>query len=282
MRISLITLIKSEVIKTLKQILNGDENVLVGYIFGSFVHDYVTPLSDVDIAVLLNDGSLKKLSELWSKIAKGLKVNEDLIDLVNLSDASTSLKFYVLKNGIKLLDRGSYDDELKSQVIKDYPDAKLLLNSMYEEGLKDLSCELNKDLLKSRVSEVVERLTTLREEILSKEKEEVLKSRLYKASMERCLHISIEAILDICRHIVSVKKLGIPETYRELIELLSEASIIPNDLADKLKELIGLRNILIHRYMIIDHERLYNEIESVESVAKSFIMIVEELIRRGC
>jgi len=96
----------SEVLRMLRGELSGDDNVLLAYVFGSYVHGFTTPLSDVDVAVLLKDNSLRKLSDLWGRLAKALKIGEGLLDLVDLARAPIHLKYSVVKHGFKLVDRG--------------------------------------------------------------------------------------------------------------------------------------------------------------------------------
>lgn len=273
---------KNRLIKTVREVLEADENVLLAYLFGSCVEGYLTPLSDVDVALLLKDEDLGKLSGLLSELAKALKITEDRIDVANLSKASTTLKRHILKKGLKLVDKGGYEDEAWREVAIALPEVKALQSLIYEVGLRSLDCGLNKDLLKSRGYEIVERVATLKEEILSKSREEILASRLYRSSMERCVHVAIEAMLDICRHIVSAKKLGLPETYRELVELASNAGFMPEGLAERIKELVGLRNLLIHRYMAIEFDKLYREAKELPSTAENFMNMLENLINKGC
>jgi uncharacterized protein YutE (UPF0331/DUF86 family) len=95
--------------------------------------------------------------------------------------------------------------------------------------------------------------------------------------VEKCVHVAIEAMLDIRRHIVSAKKLGFPETYRELVELAANAGFIPEGLAERIKELVGLRNILIHRYRVIESDKLYEKAKELLSTAEYFMSILENL-----
>ncbi len=266
----------------LKQELSNDENVLLAYIFGSVARGLITPLSDVDIAVLLKDSCLKELGKLWSNIAKALRVSEDKVDLVDLSQAPITLKCSIVKHGFKLVDKGDYEESLKKELVSKYLEAKFLLDSTYSEAVRTLSCEVDKNLLKLRIFEALERIATLREEVLSKPKEQVIASRVYKGLMERCVHIIIEAMLDVCRHIVSAKKLGIPETYGDLVRLLREGGILLPDLAERIEDLVMLRNVLVHRYIIISHEKLYEESKALIRVIEEFIGIVESLIKEGC
>jgi uncharacterized protein YutE (UPF0331/DUF86 family) len=100
--------------------------------------------------------------------------------------------------------------------------------------------------------------------------------------MERYVHVAVEAMLDVCRHIVSAKKLGIPETYKDFVKLLRDNSILPFKLAARIEEYVGLRNILVYRYMVIDHERLYEEAKKLVKVAEDFVNIMESLLKKEC
>jgi len=272
----------SEELERLRGELLGDDNVLLAYVFGSYVHGFTTPLSDMDVAVLLKDNSLRKLSDLWSRLAKALKISEDLLDLVDLARAPIRLKYSVVKYGFKLVDRGGFEERLRGELIGGYPEARRLLDSTYEEAVRTLNCRVDRELLKSRIVEILECIAALREDILSRPWGQVAASRLHRSSMERYVHVAIEAMLDACRYIVSAKKLGIPETYRDLIRMLRDNGILPIELAARMEEYVGLRNILVHRYIAIDHERLYEEAKILIKVAEGFVNAMESLLKKEC
>jgi len=272
----------SEELERLRGELLGDDNVLLAYVFGSYVHGFTTPLSDVDVTVLLKDNSLRKLSDLWSRLAKALKISEDLLDLVDLAGAPIRLKYSVVKYGFKLVDRGGFEERLMRELIGGYPEARRLLDSTYEEAVRTLNCRVDRELLKSRIVEVLECIAALRGDILSIPWGQVAASRLHRSSMERYVHVAIEAMLDAYRYIVSAKKLGIPETYRDLVRMLRDNGILPVELADRMEEYVGLRNILVHRYIAIDHERLYEEARMLIKVSEGFVNAMESLLKKEC
>lgn len=74
--------------------------------------------------------------------------------------------------------------------------------------------------------------------------------------VERTLHLAIETCMDIAEHIVADRRLGIPETGAASFELLTEASVLPEDLGASLVKMVGFRNILVHDYARIDHARV--------------------------
>ena len=73
---------------------------------------------------------------------------------------------------------------------------------------------------------------------------------------ERMLQISIQAALDVAAHIVSDNALGDPRTNRELFEILVRFGWLPAELIGPLSGMVGLRNILVHGYEMVDPKML--------------------------
>lgn len=57
-------------------------------------------------------------------------------------------------------------------------------------------------------------------------------------------------------HIVSLKRLGIPQRSRDVFQLLSENKIINEKLKNNLIAMVGFRNIAVHNYQEI---KLYSK-----------------------
>lgn len=71
-----------------------------------------------------------------------------------------------------------------------------------------------------------------------------------------------EASLDMGQHLIRKHKLGVPQSSRDVFNLLAAAGLIPTELAEQLKKMVGFRNIAVHEYqqlqlpiteMIIQH-----------------------------
>ncbi len=61
-----------------------------------------------------------------------------------------------------------------------------------------------------------------------------------------------EAGIDLAMHIVAIKALGIPQNSRDAFDLLAANSIINDQLNQKLKAMVGFRNIAVHNYQTLD------------------------------
>lgn len=78
---------------------------------------------------------------------------------------------------------------------------------------------------------------------------------------ERYLHLMMECVLDLGNHYAADRDLGIPETNREVFDLLENAGELPAALADSLRKWAGFRNILVHDYLRIDHGLAWDAIQ---------------------
>jgi uncharacterized protein YutE (UPF0331/DUF86 family) len=57
-----------------------------------------------------------------------------------------------------------------------------------------------------------------------------------------------EAVLDMGQHLVRRERLGVPQSARDVFDLLSRAKWIEQSLADALKKMVAFRNIAVHDY----------------------------------
>jgi uncharacterized protein YutE (UPF0331/DUF86 family) len=95
-----------------------------------------------------------------------------------------------------------------------------------------------------------------------------------KRACERLLQISVECVIDICNIIVSEKKLGTPVDEEDIIEKLVKAKIIPKSLSEKIREMKGTRNILVHKYGYVDDKTIYEILEDNLKDFEEFIDII--------
>lgn len=73
---------------------------------------------------------------------------------------------------------------------------------------------------------------------------------------------AIEACIDLAMHIVSQKRLGIPQSSRDAFDLLYQNGIIKEMSALKMKSMIGFRNLAVHDYQKLNLDILKRILES--------------------
>jgi uncharacterized protein YutE (UPF0331/DUF86 family) len=61
-----------------------------------------------------------------------------------------------------------------------------------------------------------------------------------------------EAAIDLAMHVVRARRLGLPERSRDAFDLLERAALLDHELADRMRAMVGLRNVAIHAYQTLD------------------------------
>jgi len=84
---------------------------------------------------------------------------------------------------------------------------------------------------------------------------------------------SIQIIIDIACSVVTEKNLGIPKNYSDCIQLLISNKYLENELGNRIKSAVGLRNLLVHEYGIIDVEKLYDFLNHIQDIRDFAVQI---------
>lgn len=63
------------------------------------------------------------------------------------------------------------------------------------------------------------------------------------------LQRACEASIDAAMHVAARRRLGVPQSSREAFDLLERASLLDSALADRMRRMVGFRNVAVHDYM---------------------------------
>ncbi len=87
---------------------------------------------------------------------------------------------------------------------------------------------------------------------------------------------SIQIIIDISCGIAAEKNLGIPKNYSECVGLLISNNYLEKELGERIISMIGLRNLLVHEYGIIDVKRLFEYLDHLDDI-KEFAVSISKI-----
>jgi uncharacterized protein YutE (UPF0331/DUF86 family) len=100
-----------------------------------------------------------------------------------------------------------------------------------------------------------------------------IEPQLY-GSAERFLHLAIETVLDMGSHLIADENLGVVNHYSDIPVILADNGLIPAELARRWVRMVGFRNILVHDYLDIDREIVYqvlqNDLADFETLKRFF------------
>jgi uncharacterized protein YutE (UPF0331/DUF86 family) len=66
------------------------------------------------------------------------------------------------------------------------------------------------------------------------------------------LQRACEAAIDLAMHLVRMHRLGIPQDSREAFDLVAAAGLYPKESADRLRRMVGFRNVAVHDYQALN------------------------------
>jgi uncharacterized protein YutE (UPF0331/DUF86 family) len=95
------------------------------------------------------------------------------------------------------------------------------------------------------------------------------------------LQLSVEHVTDIGVHLLSGRGLAVPDDYRQIIPKLGQGGgPLPFEFAERIAPMAGFRNIIVHRYLTIDPERVSDLLYYHLNDFDEFIRYVYDHLRR--
>jgi len=85
-----------------------------------------------------------------------------------------------------------------------------------------------------------------------------------------------QATIDIASHIVRIKKLGIPQTNREVFVILENNNLISSEVSKRMQAMVGFRNIAVHDYQSLNLDII---IEIVKNHLNDFTEFINQIIK---
>ncbi len=116
--------------------------------------------------------------------------------------------------------------------------------------------KLNKNKLRKLVSELTGALREL-EDLKKREAEEFLGNSHLVSSAKYNLLIAIEAMIDICNHVISRRRYRTPEDYADTFKVMGEAGVFPEEFLRNLIHMARFRNRLVHLYWAVDKNEIH-------------------------
>lgn len=126
---------------------------------------------------------------------------------------------------------------------------------------------------------VADAVTVLAEKRDSLSFEEYCTRREERDVVEREFQTAIEACIDIGRMVLAHETDDAPETNAEVFRRLGEAGVLGDDLAARMAQAAGLRNVLTHQYgNEIDDRDVYNVLQHELPTFRTFLLQVRDLL----
>ena len=269
----------------IEKIAENFDNLIALWLFGSYAKGNQTPLSDIDIAYLSIDGLEPScVEELDKKLYSSLSrlFETDDISLVNLKDAPINLIFSTLQEGRILFYRTDEEiSDFKEHIMNLYPEAKRIRRTVlldFEAQMKGTDMSLDREKIIEQLRMIKKDIEKLREK-RALPKDKYLTDEDAQTVVERKFQTATESCVNIGNHLISTMNLELASDYASVFRSLRTADLISSDLAEKMADMARFRNLLVHLYWRIDHEKIYESmearIETLEKFAREILNVLE-------
>lgn len=110
--------------------------------------------------------------------------------------------------------------------------------------------QMNDDVILNKIANIERCLNRISEEYSGKE-DRFRANITIQDSILLNLQRACEASIDLANYLIRKNKLGSPQNSRESFEILAQAKIIDAVLSDKMRRMVGFRNVAIHEYQTL-------------------------------
>ncbi len=95
---------------------------------------------------------------------------------------------------------------------------------------------------------------------------------------DRQLHLTLETFLTVGETLITGCGFRKPDTYADIPRILYENKVIGKQLRDDLVNLARFRNVLVHDYLSLDHERVYQHVHTDAKIIGEFISAIKQFV----
>lgn len=124
-----------------------------------------------------------------------------------------------------------------------------------------------------RLEELVEDL----EQVWEKGEEAYLRDPGLRAMAERWLELAIQICIDLGTQVLAERPGPTPNKYAEIFEILGKEESISKELADRLAEAAKQRNLLVHLYLDINHEKVFKSLSHLDDLRQFGAFVADQL-----
>ncbi|MEM8534401.1 MAG: HepT-like ribonuclease domain-containing protein [Chloroflexota bacterium] len=263
--------------------------VVLAYLFGSRAQSHARPDSDYDVAVLFDADLTTRERGRWQLELIGRLIDtysSDDVDLVVLNDAPPILRFEAIRHQRLLYNR---DDQqrmaLHTRTMQEWFDWAPRYRRMQQERLKHFTQQNQRSTPMANMTTITRHLEQLQVyidrliELQTTSDEELKKDWRIQSVVERTLQLAIEATISVSEQLITLKSLRTPDSGREALKILADAQIIPDELALQLQQAVSFRNIIVHQYLRIDQQIVYDVLQTGPTDLKAFLAAVSAFLQ---
>jgi uncharacterized protein YutE (UPF0331/DUF86 family) len=134
----------------------------------------------------------------------------------------------------------------------------------------------NFSVIENRIS-LIRKYLTILDDFKEFSRQKIENELIIRGSLERYLYLASQAAIDLAEAVISFKKFRKPTSLRESFDILQEEKIIKPELAKKMGDMAGFRNVIAHDYTEIDYDKVYDILQNRLVDIEEFLDIISKI-----
>lgn len=257
------------------------------YLFGSLAANGGHEWSDADLAIL-SERPLDPVRLYDAAEDVAAECRRD-VDLVDLKRASTVFAVQIISKGRRLVTNDmSATSRFEAETLADYADLcdhrKPAVDAFMDRVRgSEGTCRGRRLIANTITDEFTRDKIAINELCLARVREEtspglsVLDDQTIQDAVVLNIQRACETAIDLAMHVVASRQLGVPQGSRHAFELLRDAGLLEPELADRLRRMVGFRNIAVHQYQRLSRPILESVVRDRMSDFTSFTRTLLDL-----
>ena len=276
----------AEKVEKLKKYFENRDDILMAFLFGSYVKGQTHAHSDIDIAVYFKPKEkgiefeetreYEGESALWGKIEKILNMDADM---VVLNRAGSALALSIISEGqfLVIKDQKYF---AKFRVVVENAAKRFLDFSKEFFEIKERShslSELDRGRLRKTISFLKDEIK-LGNKFSKINQFDYQRDPIIKRAFERWVENVVNASVDISKVILASEKRPVPNSYRAILQDLSYVKNFDSKVAEELGNYAKVRNVLAHEYLDLRFAGLKKFVDKSESFYQYLIDFAKKFV----
>ncbi|WP_089943767.1 type VII toxin-antitoxin system HepT family RNase toxin [Candidatus Entotheonella palauensis] len=265
--------------------------LLALFLFGSTARGNANTTSDIDLAIFTDPRKeITACSPLSSYAVITSLLRTDRVDLLWLNQAPLLLQWEVVRTGILLFTSDAIAvAEFVEKVAREARDASTyarLCQTWYRTFLTQTYRDKRKGPMIDvrRILEKIDYIRNTAKPVLAQLAEldtgPFVNDPIVLGAAKYYLQSAVEAMLDMANHIMARRGFGTFETHAKTFDILTDHGLLRREYLDTYKQMIGLRNRLVHVYDDIDpailHRILVQDLDDFDRFIEDVTALLEQ------
>ena len=139
----------------------------------------------------------------------------------------------------------------------------------------------DKILLQKKMDLLSGNVTKLEQLVAHPTVAEIRKDEVGLAALERYFQLAVDQMVDINIHLIKTGDFGTVDDLQSTFKMLGDFGVLEKNFARRVAPIVGVRNMLVHRYEKLDADIFLRNLKTNFSDFKDYMIQIDEYLKKS-